>query len=104
MFGKIDREKAAKGKELFAANCAECHNSYPYTWTEPNKYGKRFIEVGLVPEKYVGTDPMQFEDLRPYVLTAQLAAICRTALRIRSSSRRATSISFCRRHPRYGAE
>ncbi len=73
MFGKIDRAKAAEGKTLFATNCAPCHNSYPYTWTEPNKYGKRFLEVGLVPQKYVGTDPRQFEDLRPYALTAQLA-------------------------------
>ena len=62
--------KAAKGKKLFASHCAECHNSYPYTWTEPNKYGKRFLEVGLVPESYVGTDRMQFEDIRPYVQTA----------------------------------
>jgi hypothetical protein len=73
VFGKIDRVKAAEGKKLFASHCAECHNSYPYTWTEPNKYGKRFLEVGLVPQKYVGTDPGQFEDLRPYALTAQLA-------------------------------
>jgi hypothetical protein len=72
ILGKIDRAKAAKGKELFASHCAECHNSYPYTWTEPNKYGKRFLEVGLVPQKYVGTDPGQFNDLRPYALTAQL--------------------------------
>jgi hypothetical protein len=73
VFGKIDRAKAAEGKQLFASRCAECHNSYPYTWTEANKYGKRFLEVGLVPQKYVGTDPMQFEDLRPFVMTAQLA-------------------------------
>jgi hypothetical protein len=73
VFGKIDRAKAAEGKKLFASHCAECHNSYPYTWTEPNKYGKRFLEVGLVPESYVGTDRMQFEDVRPYVQTAQLA-------------------------------
>jgi cytochrome c2 len=72
IFGQIDRTKAADGKVLFADNCARCHNSYPYTWTEANKYGKRFIEVGLVPQKYVGTDPGQFEDLRPYSLTAQL--------------------------------
>jgi hypothetical protein len=72
-FGKIDPAKAAQGKKLFEARCAECHNSYPYTWTAPNKYGKRFLEVGLVPESYVGTDPMQFEDLRPFVQTAQLA-------------------------------
>jgi len=74
VFGKIDREKAAKGKELFAANCASCHNSYPYTWTAPNKYGKRFIEVGLIPEKYVGTDPGQFIDIKPYALTRQLSS------------------------------
>jgi hypothetical protein len=73
VFGKIDRAKAAEGKKLFTTHCAECHNSYPYTWTEANKYGKRFLEVGLVPEEYVGTDPMQFKDLRPYALTAQLA-------------------------------
>jgi hypothetical protein len=73
-FEKIDREKALAGKALFAANCASCHNSWPYTWTEANKYGKRFIEVGLVPEQYVGTDPGQFRDLRPYVITGQLSS------------------------------
>jgi hypothetical protein len=71
IFGKIDHAKAAKGKVLFAENCASCHNSYPYTWTEPNKYGKRFIQVGLVPYKYVGTDPGQFDDLGPYDITGQ---------------------------------
>jgi hypothetical protein len=73
MLGKIDRKKAAEGKKLFAENCAGCHNSYPFTWTKANKYGKRFIEVGLVPQKYVGTDPMQFEDLRPYAITGQVS-------------------------------
>jgi hypothetical protein len=73
ILGKIDRAKAAKGKKLFATNCAPCHNSYPYTWSEPNKYGKRFIQVGILPQKFVGTDPMQFEDFQPFVLTAQLA-------------------------------
>jgi hypothetical protein len=65
ILGKIDRVKAAEGKKLFANHCAECHNSYPYTWTEPNKYGKRFLQVGIVPQTYVGTDPMQFEDFQP---------------------------------------
>jgi mono/diheme cytochrome c family protein len=73
VLGKIDHAKAAQGKVLFAKHCEQCHNSYPYTWTEPNKYGKRFIEVGVVPQSYVGTDPMQFEDFQPYVLTKQLA-------------------------------
>lgn len=73
VFGKIDRQKAAAGKALFADNCAACHNAYPYTWTEPNKFGKRFLEVGLVPGKYVGTDPGQFRNLRPYAVTGGLA-------------------------------
>jgi len=73
VLGKIDRKQALAGKALFAANCASCHNSYPYTWTAPNKYGKRFIEVGLVPQKYVGTDPEQFETVKDYMITGQLA-------------------------------
>jgi hypothetical protein len=66
IFGKIDREKAKAGKSLFITHCASCHNAWPYTWSEPNKYGKRFVLVGLVPQSYVGTDPSQFRDLRPF--------------------------------------
>ncbi len=73
VLGKIDRAKAAEGKKLFASHCAECHNSYPYTWTEPNKFGKRFIEVGLVPQKYVGTDPAQFVTTQAYAITGDLS-------------------------------
>jgi hypothetical protein len=74
VLGKIDRTKALAGKALFATNCASCHNSWPYTWTEANKYGKRFIDVGLVPQTYMGTDPGQFRDLRSYVITGQLSS------------------------------
>lgn len=73
VLGKLDTGKVRAGKALFADNCAKCHNQYPYTWTEPNKYGKRWIEVGLVPQTYVGTDPGQFADTLPYALTKQLA-------------------------------
>ena len=73
VLGKIDRSKAAQGKALFATHCASCHNSYPYTWTEPNKYGKRFIQVGLVPQIYVGTDPAQFDTTQAYALTGHLS-------------------------------
>jgi mono/diheme cytochrome c family protein len=73
VLGKIDRQKALKGKVLFVSLCAGCHNVWPYTWTEPNKYGKRFVRVGLVPQTDVGTDPGQFEDLRPYAITGQLS-------------------------------
>jgi mono/diheme cytochrome c family protein len=73
VLGKIDHEKALKGKALFSTHCATCHNSYPYTWTEANKYGKRFLEVGLVPKKYVGTDMQQDFSVREFMITAQLS-------------------------------
>jgi mono/diheme cytochrome c family protein len=69
VFGKIDREKAKQGKALFMTLCSGCHNAWPYTWTEPNKYGKRFVLVGLVPQTYVGTDRTQFEAAKPFMLT-----------------------------------
>ena len=74
VLGQIDRKKALEGKALFVDTCASCHNAWPYTWTEPNKYGKRFVRVGLVPQTSVGTDPSQFQDLRPYAITAQLSS------------------------------
>lgn len=73
VFGKIDREKARKGKDLFVALCSSCHNAWPYTWTEPNKYGKRFVLVGLIPQSLVGTDPSQFETVRDYAITGDMA-------------------------------
>jgi hypothetical protein len=73
VFGKIDRAKAQAGKDLFMTHCASCHNAWPYRWTEPNKYGKRFVLVGLIPQPVVGTDPDQFETARDYVLTEQLS-------------------------------
>ena len=73
VFGKIDRDKAKVGKALFVENCASCHNVWPYRWTEPNKYGKRFVLVGLTPQTYLGTDKSQFEALRPLAFTGELS-------------------------------
>jgi len=73
VFGKIDRAKAQAGKALFMTHCASCHNAWPYRWTEPNRFGKRFVLVGLVPQTYVGTDPAQFESLRPLYFTGHLS-------------------------------
>lgn len=81
VFGRIDREKAKFGKALFVENCAGCHNSWPYLWTEPNKYGKRFIVVGLVPQSYVGTDKTQAESIRQFAVTGQLSSILSPELR-----------------------
>jgi hypothetical protein len=54
-------------------NCASCHNAWPYRWTEPNKFGKRFVLVGLTPVSYVGTDATQTEVLRPFAITGNLS-------------------------------
>ena len=61
VFGPIDRAKAARGRELFVENCSACHSTYPHRWSVPKVEGKRFIENGLVPVVYVGTDPQQFK-------------------------------------------
>jgi hypothetical protein len=53
-------------------HCASCHNVWPYRWTEPNKYGKRFILVGLTPQSYVGTDRTQSEAARPFAITGDV--------------------------------
>jgi hypothetical protein len=54
-------------------HCATCHNVWPYRWTVPNKYGKQFVLVGLVPQSLVGTDRGQFDDVRRYAITSQIA-------------------------------
>jgi hypothetical protein len=72
LFGKIDRDKAKVGKAVFVERCASCHNVWPYRWTEPNKYGKRYVLVGLTPITYVGTDRGQFETLRPFSIAGEV--------------------------------
>ncbi len=58
VFGEIDRDLAAKGKSLVEENCSSCHTSYPYRWSAARMKGKRFVENGLIPNSYLGTDPM----------------------------------------------
>jgi hypothetical protein len=48
-------------------HCVSCHNAWPYRWTEPNKYGKRFVLVGLTPQtmwKQIARNPRRSGDLR----------------------------------------
>jgi hypothetical protein len=73
VFGKIDRDKGKVGKALFVEHCASCHNVWPYRWTEPNKYGKRYVLVGLTPQTYVGTGRGQFETVRPFSIAGELS-------------------------------
>jgi hypothetical protein len=77
ILGKIDRDKAAAGQRLFAANCSECHSVWPHRWSEPKLQGKRFIENAIVPLDVVATDPLQFNtpqfDRKPSYLSGQLS-------------------------------
>jgi RoxA-like, cytochrome c-like len=50
----IDRTLAAKGEELFKAECARCHGTYGDKWTYPNK---------IVPLDEIGTDPKRYEGI-----------------------------------------
>lgn len=63
--GKIDTKLAEKGKEIFAKECASCHNMHPYerTPSEDNYFQKRFIKIKAAPYQQVGTDPTYIENL-----------------------------------------
>ena len=78
VLGKIDRDKAAAGEQLFGQLCAGCHSTWPHRWSEPKKQGKRLIENAIVPVSIVGTDPVllgrpQFESL-PSAKSASMSA------------------------------
>ncbi len=77
VLGKIDQEKAAKGAQLFAQNCAGCHSTWPHRWSEPKKQGKRFIENAIVSVDVIGTDPGQFSspqfESNPTVKTGRMS-------------------------------
>lgn len=50
----IDPVMAAKGKALYNDLCVTCHVP---RYSAPNKYGKSFLDVPLIPLKVIGTDP-----------------------------------------------
>ena len=65
LMGPIDRALAAEGEALFAEHCAACHNMAPHRLTDSaeNAFGLRFIEIGRVDFREVGTDPAYVEAL-----------------------------------------
>jgi hypothetical protein len=79
VLGKIDHDKAARGKVLFGENCAGCHSRYPHRWGEPLAQGKRFIENAIIAPDTIGTDPGQFAspqfDSRPNKMTGTMSGL-----------------------------
>lgn len=55
LFGAINQIKARRGSKLYEQHCAHCHVP---KLTAPNKYGKQFKEVNLIPLQEIGTDPV----------------------------------------------
>ncbi|WP_437497421.1 di-heme-cytochrome C peroxidase [Sorangium sp. So ce1099] len=54
LFGRIDQERAARGRLLYSAHCARCHEP---ELTPPNEHGKRFRRAMMSPLDEIGTDP-----------------------------------------------
>jgi cytochrome c2 len=77
ILGNLDDEKVKQGKKLFTKNCAGCHSTYPYRWSEPWMDGKRMIENAIVPQRIVGTDDSLLKSIafntRPLIAVGKLA-------------------------------
>lgn len=71
ILGRIDQQKAQRGKALYSQNCTRCHGPAtnepqfwnPTLWTTPDVKGLQFYKVGIIPLTVVGTDPAQAEVL-----------------------------------------
>lgn len=88
ILGKIDREKAARGKVLYEQfrdnepSCAYCHalpdanGNYPLTPAEENYFGAQFVETEMTPLGEIGTDStMALNFAARTVSTAHLAPV-----------------------------
>ena len=77
ILGKLDQERIKEGEQLFGKHCIQCHTSYPYRWSQPNKGGIRGIENAMVPQRIIGTDDTQLSGItfepNPTILTKHLA-------------------------------
>lgn len=63
LLGKLDRARVARGAALFEKNCSECHNRYPYRWTDVRQQNKRMMANALVPLSVMGVDPQHLNSL-----------------------------------------
>lgn len=79
LLGKIDHDKAAKGRALYAELCQGCHMAPVGSdgfwedkhWTPPNAAGEQYLKVKIIPIAEVGTDPMQARSLADRTLNVE---------------------------------
>jgi uncharacterized protein (DUF2235 family) len=71
ILGKIDREAAAKGQQLYNELCLHCHQPPMYSdegrkaehWTDyKDNGGKQFFKVTMIPLEEIGTDPREAQN------------------------------------------
>jgi hypothetical protein len=71
ILGKIDRDKAANGAQLYEEMCASCHRHpmssdegrKPEYWTDyKDSGGNQFFKVKMVALDFIGTDPNQAQN------------------------------------------
>ena len=60
LFGQVDKTLAAKGRALFAENCAGCH--VPRTSQGEGRYVQH---LKMLPVDYIGTDPGAANNIAP---------------------------------------
>jgi hypothetical protein len=80
----IDQDKARKGKNLFAQNCAFCHGvrdaNGQFPMTAPNPLGKQFIRINMIALDKIGTDPMMAMNFVDPALNVDPGAVIRNFL------------------------
>ena len=80
----IDQNKAAKGNNLFARNCAFCHGvrdeNGQFPMTAPNPLGKQFIKINMIALDKIGTDPMMAMNFVNPALNVDPGAVIRKFL------------------------
>ena len=97
-----DRPREGEGRQSAVHDPLRgCHNTWPYTWTEPTSTASASSWSGWCRRTYVGTDPEQFETCVPTRSRVSSAKSAGAVTRARRSCRRAISIrDAAASHPR----
>jgi hypothetical protein len=63
LLGDLDRDKVARGGDLYAAHCQGCHRDQAYEYADPeHPAGQRTLQVQMIEGTKVGTDPTMLDN------------------------------------------